>query len=96
MNPDVTANIFVLKEDTIFFLHGKKWLMSLVAVVVGVDSCPGTNHAPWADMNGTGIVEDGKFADNNIGFTPHCVKNSRGKYEFSFVNIRVGSSATFF
>jgi hypothetical protein len=47
-------------------------------------------------MNRTGIVEDGKTTDNNIGFTANGIENSRGEYQFSLVNVRVRSSATLF
>lgn len=79
MNPHITADILVLEEDAMLLLDSEKWFLSLVTMVVGVYSCTGTDHTPWADMDGACVVEDGKAADNHIGFTANGVENCWGE-----------------
>lgn len=95
MDPDITAKIFVLPVDAISFLGSEQGGMALMTVLVGVYTGTGAYHAPWADMDGPGIVEDGEAADHHVGVTSGGLEYLWGQEQFAFVDIGVGSAAAF-
>jgi len=96
MNPYILAQVFVLPENSMTFLGGKQWFVTLMTMVVGINPCPGTYHTPWSNVDVAGVVQNGKTADDHICLAPGGIKDFRGKDKFSFVNIGVWSAAAFF
>jgi hypothetical protein len=95
MNPDISADEFVLPHYSVAFLLVKQGMQTVMDVVVGINSAAGADHAPGAKMNIPCAVENGKPADAEIGFLPRSGKGIGRDEEFAVMNVAVRSPQAF-
>jgi len=96
MYPYIFADVFVLPEDPVSFLLVKQGASALVDMIVGVYTASRSDHAPWTDMHIAGAVEDGEFADEEVGFFASCGISFRGNIELAVMDPAMGPADGFF
>jgi len=89
MNPDISPDFFILPDNPVLFFNSQKRSAAQVDMVVGVDSAACWNIAPGAELNRTGAVQQGKTADQDIGFPIRVSKHCRMQDKFSFMHMPV-------
>ncbi len=89
MNPDISPDFFILPDNSVLFFNSQKWSAAQVNMVVGVDPAACRNIAPGTEFNGTGAVQQGKTANQDIGFPIRVGKHSRMQDQFSFMHMSV-------
>jgi len=82
-------SIFILPDNSVLFFNSQKRSAAQVDMVVGVNSAACRNITPGAEFNGTGAVQQGKTADQDIGFPIRVGKHFRMQDQFSFMHMPV-------
>lgn len=96
MDPDITANVFVLPDYPVFFLKDKERRPALVAVIMCVNATASPKITPGADVDGTRTVENGKRTDDDVGFASAVVNTSGERISFPLLTFPWGLRRIFF